>query len=39
MFNTDSFLGAEIAYRQDKIRKDYRPIRRWTRARADQTQK
>ena len=38
MFNTDSFLGAEIAYRQDKIRKDYRPARRWTRAR-DQIQK
>ena len=40
MFTTDSFLGAEIAYRQDKIRKDY-GARRWsrTRARADQTQK
>ncbi len=30
MFTTDSFLGAEIAYRQEKIRKDYGP-RRWTR--------
>ena len=39
MFTTDSFLGAEIAYRQDKIRKDYRPVRRWTRNRADRTQK
>lgn len=39
MFRTDSFLGAEIAYRQDKIRKDYRPARRWTRVRADDTQK
>ena len=38
MFNTDSFLGAEIAYRQDKIRKDYGG-RRWTRVRADDTQK
>jgi len=33
MFATDSFLGAEIAYRQQKIRDDYRPARRWTRAR------
>lgn len=37
MFNTDSFLGAEIAYRQEKIRQDYRPVRRWRRDRADQT--
>ena len=36
MFSTDSFLSAEIAYRQDRIRKDY-GVRRWTRARADQT--
>lgn len=36
MFTTDSFLSAEIAYRQDRIRKDY-GVRRWTRARADQT--
>ena len=35
MFTTDSFLSAEIAYRQDRIRKDY-GVRRWTR-RADQT--
>ena len=39
MFATDSFLGAEIAYRQEKVRQDYRPIRRWTRARGNQTQK
>ena len=39
MFTTDSFLGAEIAYRQEKIRKDYRPVRRWTRLRGDQTEK
>lgn len=38
MFATDSFLSAEIAYRQDKIRKDYGP-RRWTRVRADDTEK
>jgi hypothetical protein len=38
MFATDSFLSAEIAYRQDKIRKDY-GHRRWTRVRADDTQK
>ncbi len=37
MFNTDSFLGAEIAYRQQKVREDYRPLRRWTRVRGDQT--
>jgi hypothetical protein len=36
MFNTDSFLSAEIAYRQDRIRKDY-GVRRWTRVRDDQT--
>ena len=30
MFTTDSFLGAEIAYRQEKVRQDYRP-RRWVR--------
>jgi len=35
MFNTDSFLGAEIAYRQERIRKDFGPARRWTRVRAD----
>jgi hypothetical protein len=38
MFTTDSFLGAEIAYRQDRIRKDY-GRRRWTRVRADDTTK
>lgn len=38
MFNTDSFLGAEIAYRQDRIRKDY-GVRRWTRVRPDDTRK
>ena len=37
MFTTDSFLSAEITYRQEKIRKDY-GVRRWARARADQTQ-
>ena len=36
MFTTDSFLGAEIAYRQDRIRQGY-GARRWTRARADRT--
>lgn len=38
MYNTDSFLGAELAYRQDRIRKDY-GHRRWTRVRADDTRK
>ena len=32
MFTTDSFLGAEIKYRQDRVRQDY-GVRRWTRAR------
>ena len=36
MFNTDSFLSSEIAFRQDRIRKDYGG-RRWIRVRADQT--
>ena len=31
MFTTDSFLGAEVAYRQERIRHDYRSTRRWTR--------
>ena len=38
MFATDSFLSAEIAYRHDRIRKDY-GARRWTRVRPDTTQK
>jgi hypothetical protein len=38
MFSTDSFLGAEITYRQDRIRKDY-GHHRWTRVRTDDTQK
>jgi hypothetical protein len=38
MFTTDSFLGAEIRYRQEKVRKDY-GVRRWTRVRTDDTQK
>jgi hypothetical protein len=38
MFTTDSFLGAEIAYRQDKVRRDY-GVRRWTWARAADTRK
>jgi hypothetical protein len=38
MFTTDSFLGAEIRYRQEKIRKDF-GTRRWTRARADAAEK
>ena len=38
MFTTDSFLGAEIADRQDRIRTDY-GVRRWTRVRTDDTQK
>ena len=33
MFTTDSFLGAELAYRQERVRKDYEPARRWTRFR------
>ena len=33
MFTTDSFLGAELAYRQERIRKDYGQRRRWTRTR------
>ena len=33
MFSTDSFLGAEVAYRQERIRKDYTRARRWTRTR------
>jgi hypothetical protein len=38
MFTTDSFLGAEIAYRQERIRKDYGQVRRWTRpVRSDKT--
>ena len=37
MFTTDSFLGAEIKYRQDKVRKDYQS-RSWVR-RNDPTQK
>lgn len=39
MFTTDSFLGAEITYRQEKVRQDYRPVRRWTRRRGDQNEK
>ena len=38
MYNTDSFLGAELTYRQDRIRKDY-GHRRWTRVRADDPRK
>jgi hypothetical protein len=38
MFTTDSFLGAELRYRQEKIRKDY-GTRRWTRARTGATEK
>ena len=38
MFTTDSFLGAEIAYRQEKIRQDYRPVRRWIRGRGQQNE-
>ena len=38
MFTTDSFLGAEIAYRQDKVRHDY-GVRRWTRVRPTDTRK
>ena len=38
MYSTDSFLGAELAYRQERIRKDY-GSRRWTRVRADDTRK
>ncbi len=38
MFSTDSFLGAEMTYRQDRIRKDY-GHHRWTRVRTDDTRK
>ena len=38
MFTTDSFLGAEIKYRQERVRQDY-GVRRWTRARTDATKK
>ena len=31
MFVTDSFLNAEVAYRQERIRKDHTTARRWTR--------
>ena len=31
MFTTDSFLGAEVKYRQDKVRRDYGLVQRWTR--------
>ena len=33
MFTTDSFLGAELAYRQERVRKDYEQSRRWARIR------
>ena len=33
MFTTDSFLSAELAYRQERVRKDYEGTRRWTRTR------
>jgi len=33
MFTTDSFLSAELAYRQERVRKDYGQVRRWTRTR------
>lgn len=35
MFSTDSFLGAEVSYRHERIRKDYGPSRRWTRVRSE----
>ncbi|GAA1914388.1 hypothetical protein GCM10009797_05180 [Nocardioides hwasunensis] len=38
MFTTDSFLGAEISYRQDRVRQDY-GRRRWIRVRTDDTRK
>ena len=31
MFNTDSFIRAEVAYRQERIRDEVRQARRWTR--------
>ena len=31
MFNTDSFIRAEVAYRQEQVRNDVRRARRWTR--------
>ena len=37
MFTTDSFLGAEIKYRQERVRQDY-GARRWVR-RNDATEK
>lgn len=39
MFTTDSFLGAEIAYRQEKVRRDYGLVQRWTRPGRRDTQK
>ena len=33
MYTTDSFLGAEIAYRQERVRQDVKASRRWTRTR------
>jgi hypothetical protein len=38
MFTTDSFLGAEMAYRENRIRKYYGPLRR-TRVRANDKRK
>lgn len=39
MFTTDNFLGAEVAYRQERIRKDFGIVQRWTRpARRDQSE-
>jgi hypothetical protein len=32
MFATDSFTGAEIRYRQERIRSEFGTARRWTRA-------
>ena len=39
MFTTDSFLSAEIAYRQEKVRRDYGLVQRWTRPGRRDTQK
>ena len=38
MFTTDSFLGAEVRYRQEKVAQDYGVRRSWIR-RSDATKK
>lgn len=33
MFPTDSYMAAEVSYRQQRVREDYGRRRRWTRTR------